>query len=196
MPTTPTRLAAGDRYPLCRLGAGQCPQQRRGACGCPPQSDRNRTSRGAVGRQPVHAGEGVNKRVLMGTLHPPTQPTWGQIHLVIIAEVKQVGHDGLQGHLALSLLPPGHLWFNTSPLPPQSRAGWACWWRIWTSPTHIGVGIVTVGSQEDLPHLLHAAQQQWHTGLVRSKSMGGSTGRGAQGIDCEDQSREGPQGSV
>lgn len=78
-----------------------------------------------MGRQPVHAGEGVNKRVLMGTLHPPTQPTWGQIHLVIIAEVKQVGHDGLQGHVALSLLPPGHLWFNTIPSasPIQGRLG-------------------------------------------------------------------------
>lgn len=173
MPTTPTRLVAGERYPPCRLGAGQCPQQRRGACGCPPQSGRNRTSRGAVGHQPVDAGgRGVNKRVLMGTLHP----TWGQIHLVLIAEVKQVGHDGLQGHLASSLLPPGHLWFNTSPLPPPSRVGWAWWWGIWTSPTHISVGVVTVGGQEDLPHLLHAAQQQWHTGLVRGKSVEGSMG--------------------
>lgn len=106
MPTTPTSPAAGERSPPCRLGAGRCPQQRRGACGCPPQSGRNRTSRGAVGRQPVDAGEGVNKRMLMApcALHPTHT---GQTHLVPIAEVKQVGHDGLQGHLASSLLPPG-----------------------------------------------------------------------------------------
>lgn len=70
--TTPASPAGGKKSPPCRLGAGRCPQQRRGACECPPQSGRSRTSRGAVGRQPVDAGEGVGNRTLMApcALHP------------------------------------------------------------------------------------------------------------------------------
>ncbi|RLV83757.1 hypothetical protein DV515_00016332 [Chloebia gouldiae] len=61
---------------------------------------------------------------------------------------------------------------SASPLCP-CRAGWTWWWGTWTPPTHVSVGVVTVGGQEDLPHLLHAAQQQRHTGLVRGKSVRG-----------------------
>lgn len=36
--------------------------------------------------------------------------------------------------------------------------------------THIGVVVVAVGGQENLPHFLHAAQQQGHAGLARAES--------------------------
>lgn len=44
--------------------------------------------------------------------------------------------------------------------------------------THVGVVVVAVGGQEDLPHFLHAAQQQGHAGLARAESGHWGPGEG------------------
>lgn len=68
------------------------------------------------------------------------------------------------------------------PLPsPHPRAGWSRGWGGQIPPTHIGVVVVAVGGQKDLPHLLHAAQQQRHPGLARGKSAQGGRGDPVKG---------------
>lgn len=60
-----------------------------------------------------------------------------------------------------------------SSAPPPSQSS--------SATTHIGVIVVTVSGQEHLPHLPHAAQQQWHTGLRGTVRAVGVT-RGLKGL--------------